>query len=148
MSIEPSASDRTEVGPVQAVAVGPDKTVAPSHAHLYQQTPVRLSDGTMFGVSLDGVERGSTLSTMTTERRHPAHLALYPEPGAIWLAVLPGALFLDLRDAARQASIFTRGLLPNYFKRPGAGRQAGTYAFAAEDLLGQLNQAGHPVLQR
>ena len=31
MSIEPSASDRTEVGPVQAVAVGPDKTVAPSH---------------------------------------------------------------------------------------------------------------------
>jgi len=118
------------------------------HAHLYQQTPVRLSDGTMFGVSLDGVERGSTLSTMTTERRHPAHLALYPEPGAIWLAVLPGALFLDLRDAARQASIFTRGLLPNYFKRPGAGRQAGTYAFAAEDLLGQLNQAGHPVLQR
>lgn len=118
------------------------------HAHLYQQTPVRLSDGTMFGVSLDGVERGSTLSTMTTEQRHPAHLALYPEDGAIWLAVLPGALFLDLRDAARQAGLFTRGLLPNYFKRPGAGRQAGTYAFAAEDLLGQLKQAGHPVLQR
>ncbi len=118
------------------------------HAHLYQQTPVRLSDGTMFGVSLDGVERGSTLSSMTTERRHQAHLALYPENGSIRLAVLPGALFLDLRDAAEQACIFTRGLLPDYFKRPGSGRQAGTYAFAAEDLLAQLKQAGHPVLQR
>jgi hypothetical protein len=118
------------------------------HAHLYQQTPVKLTDGTMFGVSLDGVGWGSTLSTMTTERRHQAHLALYLEDGAIWLAVLPGALFLDLRDAARQASLFTRGLLPNYFKRPGPGRQAGLYDFAAEDLLGQLKQAGHPVLQR
>jgi len=30
MSIEPSASDRTEVGPNQAVAVGPNETVAPN----------------------------------------------------------------------------------------------------------------------
>jgi hypothetical protein len=85
---------------------------------------------------------------MTTERRHPAHLALYPEDGVIWLAVLPGALFLDLREAARQANLFTRGLLPNYFKRPGPGRQAGTYDFAAGDLLAQFKQAGHAVLQR
>src|ERR1700691_4983384 len=30
MSIEPSASSRTEVGPLQAVAAGPDETVAPT----------------------------------------------------------------------------------------------------------------------
>ena len=118
------------------------------HAHLYQQTPVELSDKTLFNITLDGVERGRTLNTMSREQRHETHLALVSEPGKIWLAVLPGALFLDLRDAARQATTFQRSLIPEYFKRPGPGKHAGTYGFTAQDLLTQLHAVGHPVIKR
>src|SRR3984957_13459089 len=117
------------------------------NAHLYQHIPVRLSHGTTFGVSLDGVERGRTLESMTTAERHEAHLALFPDGRTTWLAVLPGALFVDLRDAARQANLFSRGFVPAYLERPRPGH-TGTYAFQAKDLVGELKNAGHPVLQR
>jgi Group II intron, maturase-specific domain len=44
MSIEPSASSRTEVGPLQAVAAGPDQTVAPSRRYENRKLLIKPSE--------------------------------------------------------------------------------------------------------
>jgi hypothetical protein len=120
--------------------------VRQGHAHLYQQIPVRMSDGGLFGIALTGVDRGAFLSSMTVQNRPRDHLSLRVREGEAWLVAIPAALYLDLRDAAIEARVFGRNLLPKYFTRPGAGKRAEDYGFTTGELLGVLCQAGHPII--
>lgn len=80
--------------------------------HYGGQISVRLSDGTLFGVTLSGVTPGRTLDSLRREpgpltRRSIDHLAFCKrEAGHFELWISPGRLFVDLEEAADRAGVF------------------------------------------
>jgi hypothetical protein len=109
-------------------------------AHQYQQIRATLTDGREFQVSLSGADFCRTLARVAAAGRPVDHLAAQIEPNRdIWLRVRPEVLFMDIRDAVREASLCDRGLTLEYLRRPGP---KGLYAFSGDALERALKDGG------
>ena len=118
------------------------------HTHIYQQSPAHLHDGSVFGISVTGVEPGVFLESMTVDRRPRDHLEIRIRDKETWVVVMPGAPYVDLRDAAVNSRLFQKGLVPGYLTRgKAARRKSTTYRFDAAELRQHLADAGHPVTE-
>lgn len=122
-------------------------------AHLYQQTPVDLTDGKQWITTFTGVAPGRVMAQAGSVERRAGHLAyrLGPNSGRVHLLVHPDVLLADLVWAARLAAIFSQYLAPEYLARPrqkrpqqNAARRPVPYAFTSAALARALHDGGHP----
>jgi len=106
-------------------------------AHQGQQCMAELVDGSTFGVSISGAERGLTIESararrdrhLTIQRRESAHV--------LWLNLRPDVFFVDLQNAIGDARLLTRGLTFNYLER--------SFDFTSDDLWHALRSGGHEI---
>jgi hypothetical protein len=107
-------------------------------AHQGQQTMALLSDGNVFGVSLDGVHR-TKLSDVEAEiaggDRPKMHLRVDAVgSGATWIIIKPEVLFLDVKAAVDRSGIVNEGLSFDYLEQD--------FAFDTTSLRASLAAAG------
>jgi hypothetical protein len=110
-------------------------------AHLSQQIPATLRDGKLFGLSLAGVSPGVTIEVAKHDRdRRATHLkCMVSENGHTYLLLRPELMFFDFVWAARASSVFSKGLVPEYFERPSSSHH---YDFTGNELRGALLDGG------
>jgi hypothetical protein len=124
-------------------------------AHLYQQTPVDLSDGKQWTTTFTGAGPGLLMNEASSPERRTEHLSyrVGPVEGRIYLIVCPDVLLADLQWAASLAPIFSQYLTPDYPTRPRRSRgtprarSAATktpYAFSSVALIDAFAAHGHP----
>lgn len=124
-------------------------------AHLYQQTPVDLSDGKQWMTTFTGAGPGLLMDQASSPERRAAHLSyrVSPVEGRVYLVVCPDVLLADLQWAASLAAIFSQYLTPDYLTRPRRGRETPRigppatktpYAFSSVALIDALGAHGHP----
>jgi hypothetical protein len=111
-------------------------------AHQYQDIIVTLIGGKQWVLGIQGVKHGWPLSELAKNRATLNHLSYYIDSdGDLVLLLHPGALFLDIRDAARNANLLTRELKINHFSRGGVGQKS--YQFELNQLEIALKNGGH-----
>lgn len=114
------------------------------NAHEYQDIAVRLTDGKCWALGLQGVKYMWPIAVVTANRALLDHLSYrLDSDGDLILIVHPGALFLDLCLAARQANLLGRGLVIKHLTRP---RSSKTYQFSLSQLEQALQKGGHRKL--
>jgi hypothetical protein len=112
------------------------------HAHQYHDIVVELTDGKHWALGIEGVKHGWPLSRVGESRSSLQHLHyLIDQDEDVMLLIHPGALFLDLRDAARNSRLLDRGLTIEPFKRGGRGDPS--YQFDRGQLESALGSGGH-----
>jgi hypothetical protein len=111
-------------------------------AHQYHDIIVELSDGKHWALGISGVKHGWPLSRLAENRSSLQHLSyVIDQDEDLMLFVHPGALFLDLRDAARNSRLLDRGLTIEPFSRGGRGNKF--YQFDRGQLERALASSGH-----
>ena len=109
-------------------------------AHQYQQIPVKLLDGKVFGIALSGAASGLELAT--AESRRKEHLGYKQDlSGDVWLLIRTDLIFLDVKNSVEKAALLRRGLSFSYLKRP---RDPSHYQCDSV-ALHALAAAGHPA---
>jgi hypothetical protein len=110
-------------------------------AHLSQQIPVTLRGGKLFGLSVAGVSPGVTVNRAKFDLdRRQSHLVSSLAPnGQTYLLLRPELMFFDFVWAAHAASVFSKGLVPEYLERP---RHRHHYDFTANELRQALSDGG------
>jgi hypothetical protein len=127
-------------------------------AHLYQQTPVDLTDGKQWQTTFTGVGRGDLMRYAGTSARRRTHLSyrVGPREGRVYLIIAPDVLLADLEFGARAAAIFSQYLAPRYLARPRPATkrsardrvpQPAPYAFTSQSLIETLDRRGFPHLE-
>jgi hypothetical protein len=120
-------------------------------SHIYQQTPVQLSDGKRMMFGFSGVSSGRPMSLKATPDGAASHLDFFvSDHGHVCIAVRPDQLLRDLEWAARASSVFSGALVPTYLDRPrrrGRRAQRGPsldpYVFSSAALVRSLEAGGH-----
>ena len=111
-------------------------------AHQYQDIIVELTDGKHWALGIDGVKHKWPLSRVAANRSSLRHLSYIKDSdGDLMLFIHPGALFLDIRDAAQISKLLERGLTIEPFDRGGPGGTS--YQFDMRQLEAALASGGH-----
>ena len=110
-------------------------------AHQYQQIRVQLKDCRNFRFALTGAAYGRSLSQISTHERYDEHLRVCKdESGDLWMKVRTDVLFLDIRDAIRDADLLNGDLTLKHLSRSSGGKH---YQFSSGDLESRLQSGGH-----
>lgn len=93
------------------------------NVHEYQDIFVTLTDGRHWALGLLGVKYKCSLAALSKERSSLRHLTYcLNHAGDLTLTVHPGALFLDIFGAVRNANLLSRGLVLKPLVRPRDGK--------------------------
>jgi hypothetical protein len=111
-------------------------------AHHYHDIIVKLADGKQWALGIEGVTYGWPLSKVAGDRPSLQHLSYRIDSDEdLVLLIHPGALFLDIRDAARNSRLLNRGLTIQPFGR--GGHRNKSYQFDRGQLELALASGGH-----
>src|SRR5579862_2194588 len=111
------------------------------NAHEYQDSIVTLTDGKKLALGLQGVKHRWPLAMVASNRSSLDHLSYrFDRDGDLIVIVHPGALFLDICEAIRQANLLARGLRIKHMTRPD--RSGSSYQFDLSQLERALQNGG------
>ena len=111
-------------------------------AHQYQQITVTLADDRVFGISIPNGPMPD-VRPLGDPRRQSVHLVYQKQPDAVWLAVSPDTIFLDIKESAESVGIARLAALPFHFLERGKMRpKSNSWRFSEGNLLSAFDAAG------